>query len=117
MIEVIKTYGLLSGLDQQGYLEYSRKAIRVILQVPGIVEIRIYRNLLDSHKIRFTFVWQTLADWAKFAESPERLKMESELLNFASGIDIELWEPLHPGKLPGEQNLTVTKMDFKLTWD
>ena len=117
MIEVIKTYNLLQNIDQQSYLEYSDRAIRTLWHAPGIVEIRVYRNLLGSLHMRLTLVWHTLADWAKFAESPEGLKLESELLNFASVIDFELWVPLHAGKLTSEQRLTVTKRDFKLTWD
>jgi hypothetical protein len=41
-----------------------------MLQAPGSVEIRVYRSLLGSPQVRLTLVWQMLADWAKFAESP-----------------------------------------------
>ena len=122
MIEVNQTYDLLPGIDQQAYLEYSKRVIRTMLQAPGINEIRVYRGLLGSPRVRLTLVWQTLADWAKFTESPERQKLETELLKFATDIDIELWRhspvvpaPLHPGKLTGEK--AFTKMDFELTWD
>jgi len=105
MIEVNKTYDLLPGIDQQAYLEYSKRAIPTMLQAPGIVEIRVYHSLLGSPQVRLTLVWQTLADWGKFAESPARQKLESELLKFATNIDIELWgpspvvpEPLRPSK-------------------
>ena len=105
MIEVNKTYDLLPGIDQQAYLEYSKRALATMLKAPGLVEIRSHRNLLGSPQVRLTLVWQTLADWAKFAESPERQKLDSELLKFATSIGIELWgpssavpEPLRPGK-------------------
>ena len=105
MIELNKTYDLLPSIDQQAYLEYARKAFATILKAPGIVEIRAHRSLLGSPHVRLTLVWQTLADWAKFAETPERHKLDSELFNFASGIRIELWgpspaapEPLRPAK-------------------
>lgn len=48
MIEVNKTYDLLPGIDQQAYLEYSKRAIPTMLQAPGIVEIRVYHSLLGS---------------------------------------------------------------------
>lgn len=105
VIEVNKTYDLLPGIDQQAYLEYSKRALATMLKAPGLVEIRAYRSLLGSPQVRLTLVWQTLADWAKFAESPERQKLDSELLKFATNIGIELWgpspavpEPLRPGK-------------------
>ncbi len=105
MIEVNKTYDLLPGIDQQAYLEYGKRAFATMLKAPGLVEIRVYRSLLGSPQVRLTLVWHTLADWANFAESPERQGLDSELLKFASNIGIELWgpspavpEPLRPGK-------------------
>ena len=60
---------------------------------------------MGSPQVRLTLVWQTLADWAKFAESPERQRLDSELFKFATHIGVELWgpslavpEPLRPGK-------------------
>jgi hypothetical protein len=105
VIEVNKTYDLLPGIDQQAYLEYGKRAFATMLKAPGSVEIRVYRSLLGSPQVRLTLVWQTLADWAKFAESPERQNLDSGLLKFATNIGIELWgpspavpEPLRPGK-------------------
>lgn len=104
MIELGKTYDLLPGIDQQAYLEYARRAFATMLKAPGLVEIRAYRSLLGSPHVRLALVWETLADWARFAESQERQKLDAELLKFASGIAIELWgpspaapEPLRPG--------------------
>lgn len=105
MIEVNKTYDLLPSIDQQAYLEYSKRALATMLKAPGIVEIRAYRSLLGAPHVRLTLLWQTLADWAKFAESPERQLLDSELSKFATGIALEIWgpspavpEPLRPGK-------------------
>ncbi len=104
MIEVNKTYDLLPGIDRQAYLEYGKRAFATMLRAPGLVEIRAYRSLLGSPQVRLTLVWQTLADWAKFAESPERQMLDSELFKFAKNIGVELWgpspatpEPLRPG--------------------
>jgi hypothetical protein len=105
MIEVNKTYDLVHGIDQQAYLEYGKRALATMLKAPGLVEIRVYRSLLGSPQVRLTLVWQTLADWAKFAESPERQMLDSELFKFAKNIGLEIWrpspatpEPLRPGK-------------------
>ena len=105
MIEVNKTYDLLPDIDQQAYFEYGKRAFATMLKAQGIVEIRAYRSLLGSPQVRLALVWQTLADWAKFAESPERQKLDSELLKFATKIGVELWgpspatpEPLRPGR-------------------
>ena len=124
MVEVNKTYDLLPGVDEQSYFEHARIAIRKVLRAPGIVEIRCYRSLLSPPRMRLAFVWQTLSDWAKFAESPERRELEGELLKFATSIDIELWRPspvvpetVRPEKPAAERHLTASKMDFGLTWD
>ena len=105
MLEVSKTYDLLPGIDQQAFLEFGNRAFATMLKAPGLVEIRVYRSLLGSPQVRLTLIWQTLADWAKFTESPERQRLDSELLKFATNIGIELWgpspavpEPLRPGK-------------------
>jgi hypothetical protein len=105
MIEVNKTYDLVPGIDQQAYLEYGKRAFATMLKAPGLVEIRVYRSLLGSPQVRLTLVWETLAHWAKFAESRERQMLDSELFKFATDIGLEIWgpspdvpEPLRPGK-------------------
>jgi heme-degrading monooxygenase HmoA len=105
MIEVNKTYDLLPGIDQQAYLEYARRALATMLKSAGLVEIRVQRSLLGSPQVRLTLIWQTLADWAEFGESPERQRLDAELLTFATNIAIQIWgpspavpEPLRPGK-------------------
>jgi hypothetical protein len=105
MIEVNKTYDLLPGIDLQAYLEFSRKALATMAKTPGLVEIRASRSLLGAPHVRLTVMWQALADWAKFAESPERFRIDSELLKFATNEAVELWgpspvlpEPIHPGE-------------------
>jgi hypothetical protein len=65
MIEVNKTYDLLPNIDQQAYIEYAKRAIRMILRAHGIIEIRAYRSLLGLPNVRLTLMWQTLADWSK----------------------------------------------------
>lgn len=105
MIEVHKTSDLLPGIYHQTYFEYSKQAISTILQASGVVEIRSNRGLVDSPQLGLIKVWQSLPDWAKFAESSERQKLESELLKFAMNIVINIMgpspvlpEPLRPEK-------------------
>ena len=105
MIEVNKTYDLLPGIDRQAYVQIAQKGIKILLQATGIVELRANHNLLGSPQAHLTTIWDTLADWAKFAESAERQAIESELLTFTTNINVELWgpsqivpEPLRPNK-------------------
>ena len=105
VIEVNKTFSLHPHVDQKGLMEYRKKAIGTLLQTPGIVEVRSQRNVLGTPQVRLTSLWQTLADWAKFAESDKRFALDDELRNFASDIRIEIWgpsptvpEPHHPRK-------------------
>ena len=117
-VEVNLIYDFLPGIDQQAYQEWAKKAIGTVLQSPGLVEFRANRNVLGSPQVRSTSVWQSLADWARFAESPERQRLDSELFKFASNIGVELWgpsptvpEPLRPGKQAGEQWLRSAESD------
>lgn len=64
-----------------------------MLKATMLVEICGYRSLLGSPQVRLTLAFQTLADWAKFAESSERQKLDSELFKFATHIGVELWGP------------------------
>jgi hypothetical protein len=104
MIEVSKTYDLLSNIDRKAYFEYGKRAFATMLKAPEIVEIRAYRSLLGSPQVQLIVVWQTLADWPRFAESSERQMLDSELFEYANNIDVRLWspspsipEPLRPG--------------------
>ena len=105
MIEVNKTFDLLPNINQQAYAEAAQKMIRQILQTPGVIEFRAQRNLLGCPHVRITIIWETLADWASFAESRERQALDAELDAFATNIDVELWgpspvapEPIRPRK-------------------
>jgi hypothetical protein len=62
MIEVNKSYDLLPGIDRQAYVAWSKGASATMLRAPGLVEMRVHRNLLGSPQVRLTLVWQTLAD-------------------------------------------------------
>jgi heme-degrading monooxygenase HmoA len=105
LIEVNKTFDLLPGIDKKTYGMHAKKVIDTLLKAPGLVEFRANRNVLGSPQVRLTIIWRTLADWAKFDESAERWALDSELLNFATNVRIEIWgpspvvpEPLRPSK-------------------
>jgi heme-degrading monooxygenase HmoA len=106
MIEVDVFYEFRRGVDQQqeAYLQWARKTIGAILQQPGIIEFRAYRNVMISPEVRTTSVWETLADWAHFAESTTWQELLQEMRTYATNIRVELWgpssvvpEPLRPG--------------------
>jgi len=92
-IEVNKTFSLHPHVDQKALTEYRKKAIGTLLQTPGVVEVRSNRNVLGTPQVRLTVVWQTLADWARFAEGDKRFALDDELRDFASDIRIEIWGP------------------------
>ena len=93
MIEVVKTYDFLPDIDKEAFAQYGRRAVGAILKSPGAIEVRSWRGLLGSPQARLTILWETLADWARFAESPDRRAVEDELLQFATNIHIELFAP------------------------
>jgi len=105
-VEVNLYYDLLPGIDQQAYQEWAKKAIAFVMQSPGLIEFRANRNVLGSPFVRSTTVWQTLTDWANFAQSEEWEKIAAELRDsFGVNIRVEIWgpspivpEPLRPKK-------------------
>ena len=94
MIEVNIRYDMMPGADRQEYLEWAKKTIRLGLKAPGIIECRSNRNLMGSPQVRATYIWQTLTDWAKFAESAEWQALFSELNSaLAVNVEVEIWGP------------------------
>ena len=105
MIEVNTTYDFLPGIDRYAYGARVKQITDAILQAPGFVELRAYRNLLGSPQVRTSSVWKTLDDWARFSQSAEWQTFEAEIHAFTTNIRTELWgpspvlpEPLRPGQ-------------------
>ena len=103
MIEVTTTWNLKADINLEAYEEFSKRAISLYLNAPGCVEFRAHRNLLGSPTVRASYVWQSLADWAKFFESADSQALWAELATFATNIETQLWgpspiipEPQHP---------------------
>lgn len=105
MIEICNTHDFAPNLDQRAYMEYVKRAVGVVMQAPGLVELRSQRNVLGSPRLRVTTVWQSLSDWATFQQSPAWQAMEAEQERFLINTHTEIWgpspvltEPLRPGK-------------------
>jgi heme-degrading monooxygenase HmoA len=104
MIEVVLTYDLVPGADQQAYLAWAKNAIGATMQQPGLIEFRAHRNLLGTPQVRTTTEWQSLADWETFWQGAWQ-PIEAALRTMATSVRVEFWgpspvlpEPLHPGK-------------------
>ena len=93
MIEVNTTWELLPNIDEKAYGEWAKKTVGKLLKAPGIVEFRAHRNILGSPQIRSTAVWQTLTDWANYADSDEWQTLDAEFRTFVKDIHIEIWGP------------------------
>ena len=105
MIEVVMTWDILPGTDEQAYAAYAKKVIGAALRQPGFVEFRANRSLMGSPQSRATYVWQTLADWAIFAATADYQALDAESRRFVTNTHVELWgpspivpEPIRPGK-------------------
>ena len=62
--------------------------------------------MLGSPQVRFTTVWQSLVDWAKFNESAEWQEAWAEMIPYLENLRIEIWgpSPIVPQSLrPDEQ--------------
>jgi heme-degrading monooxygenase HmoA len=105
MIEVNIYFQLLPGKDQKAYAELAKAVVAMALESPGIVEVRGHRNMLGSPQVRFTTVWNSLVDWAKFNESTEWQEAWAEMNPYLTDLRLEIWgpspivpEPLRPGE-------------------
>lgn len=81
-----------------------KKAVALVLQQPGLIELRANRNVLGSPQVRIITLWKSGADWAKFSERAWR-PVEVKLRSFATNMNVDLLsasalvpEPLRPGK-------------------
>ena len=93
MVEIIATYDFFPGVDQKAWAELAKKNIGGLRKAPGFMEFRGNRILLGSPQVRTTSVFQTMADWAKFAQSPEYLALETEGRRFVTNIEAKIWGP------------------------
>ncbi len=106
MIDITLTYDLQPGVAGKLYTDWARKAIVVLLKSKGIIEIRAHRNLLGSPQVQITTVWETLTNWAVFAEQKSWNSLIDELQDtLADNLDFRIWgpspvapEPLRPKK-------------------
>ena len=106
MIEVCLSFNLYKDVNEDQYAAWAKKAIVPLLKSPGIIEFKAHRNLLGSPQVRLTSTWNSLNDWAGFAESTEWLNLMGELKKkFAADIEMTVWgqspiapEPLRPSK-------------------
>ncbi len=76
-VEVQHTWDLLPGIDQKAYAEFVKNAQATYMKQPGLIEYRVNRNVLGSPLVRMILVWQSLSDWARFAESKEWAALEA----------------------------------------
>jgi heme-degrading monooxygenase HmoA len=104
MIEVSVTYDFRQDIDRLAYEAFVQRAVGAELQAPGFIEHRAHRNISGSPQVRVTHVWNSLADWANFADSVESRSIDAEFRTFATNIDLQIWgsspvvsEPLRPG--------------------
>lgn len=102
MIEVCLLFNLHKGVNEDQYAAWAKKAIVPLLKSPGIVEFKAHRNILGTPQVRLTTIWNSLNDWARFAESPDWLRLMGELsTNFATDVEMTIWgpSPIAPGPL------------------
>jgi heme-degrading monooxygenase HmoA len=104
MIESHFTWDLVPGVDAKAYGTWAKNAIGVTVKAPGLVEFRANRNLAGNPQVLVVSVWESLTDWAHFAET-SWAELEGELRSYATDIHYTLWatsplvpQPLRPAK-------------------
>ena len=92
-IEVTLSYDLAPGIDEQGYWDFIKKNVSVVLNAGGIEELRAHRNALGSPLVRITMVWESIAAWARFIESDAGQTLQNELRGYGIGVKVDVWMP------------------------
>ncbi len=105
MIEINIFFTLLPGKEQRAYEELAKAVVAMALEAPGIIEVRGNRNMLGTPQVRFTTVWESLVDWARFNESREWQDAWAEMNPYLTDVVLEIWgpspivpEPMRPGE-------------------
>lgn len=93
MVEIDIFFTLLPGKEQRVYEELSKAVVAMALEAPGIIEIRGNRNMLGTPQARFTTVWESLVDWAKFNESREWQDAWAEMNPYLTDFHLQIWGP------------------------
>jgi len=92
MVEVHIMYNLIPNANKEAYGEWMKKSIVPLLKSQGIIQVRALRNKLGSPHVLIIIEWESLSDWARFAETNEWNNIQKELENlFASDMKISIW--------------------------
>lgn len=93
MVEVTFTYDFHPNIDEIAYTKLARKATKLMVSAKGFVEFHAHRNMTGSPHVKRTSVWESLADWALFAQQPEFQKITAEFRTFVTNLNVILWGP------------------------
>ena len=77
MVEVTFTYDFHTKIDEVAYTKLARKATK----------------MMGSPHVKRTSVWESLADWALFAQQPEFQKITAEFRTYVTNLNVILWGP------------------------
>ena len=104
MVEVTFTYDFHQNIDEIAYTRLARKATKLMISAKGFIEFRAHRNMTGSPHVRRTSVWESLADWAIFAQEPEFQKLTAEFRTFVTNLDVQFWghSPITPDPIRPE---------------
>lgn len=93
MVEVTFTYDFHLDFNEVGYIELVKRATGMMLMAEGFIEFRAHRNMLGSPHVRRTSVWESLAHWAEFAQTPEFQEVTAEFRQYVTNLDVQIWGP------------------------
>jgi len=74
------------------YLQWVPGAIKRVLNVPGIKEIRAFRSVTGKYQSISTYEFEDMESWAKWNESKEVQEGLNELAKLTNGFTLELYE-------------------------
>lgn len=75
------------------YTQFVRRAIPVLLNAPGVVELRAYRPAAGAPQVVATWEFADMAAWAGWQSNADVQKTVAELLPLTLNLTNELWGP------------------------
>lgn len=77
----------------EAYLDWSKSAIKRLLEVPGLTEFRGYRPITGSYQVVLSFEFPDLDTWTAWSTHEVVQRLTDERRAYVLNENTELWGP------------------------
>lgn len=92
MILYVSKFDIRSDKREE-YANWADKAIRRIVEAPGIDEFRGYRPITGSHEVAVTYEFKDMNAWSTWFSNEDIQKMFVEARLYCENMTAEIWWP------------------------